>query len=219
MEITPDIIEKGFESMPPDLRRATREVDVSKTLHDIAQKYHLHMDILGSIVSEAWYVILGLKRAESFDAEIGKSVIIPQDQFSAMLAEINENVFAKIRSRVLEIRQQEKDDEELDNYLESTKSEEEIMHESGIEIEEAPPKTRPSDSMLPNPLLAQEDMIAQIEKPVASTPTNLSSIKLSIPHGLPSTERTLSLDKAPLPGGTPPPPPRSTDPYKESIGR
>lgn len=217
MEITPDTIEKGFESMPPELRKATREVDVSKTLHEISQKYHLHMDIEGSIVSEAWYIILGLKKAEDFDKEIRKFILIPQDEMSSMITEINERVFSKIRSRFLEIKQKQKEEEELDSFLESTKSEEEILHESGVDIEETPAKTRPSDSMVPNPLLAREDMLAQIETPSPGVSTTLSSIKLDSPHGLPSTTRTLSLDKPPLPGGTPPPPPRSTDPYKEPI--
>ncbi len=217
MEITPDTIEKGFESMPPELRKATREVDVSKTLHEISQKYHLHMDIEGSVVSEAWYVILGLRKAEDFDKEIGKTVLLPQDQFSSMITEINEQVFAKIRSRVLEIRQRQQEEEELDAYLESTKSQEEILHESGVDIEETPTKTRPSDSVVPNPLLAREDMLAQIETPSPGSPTTLSSLKLDSPHGLPPTQRTLSVEKPPLPGSTPPPPPRSNDPYKEPI--
>ncbi|MBP6856727.1 MAG: hypothetical protein KBC42_03270 [Candidatus Pacebacteria bacterium] len=212
MEITPDIIEKGFESMPPELRKATREVDVSKTLHEIAQKYHLHMDVVGSVVSEAWYVILGLKKAETFDTEIGKSVIIPQEQFSAMLTEINEHVFAKIREKVLEIRQKQKEEEELDEYLESTKTQEEILHESGIDIQPEPAKSRPSDNFVPDKVQAQEDMISKIE-----TPPSLSSIKLNSPHGLQPTERVHSVEKPPLPNGTPPPPPRSSDPYKEPI--
>lgn len=218
MEITPDTIEKGFESMPPELRKAVREVDVSKTLHEICQKYHLHMDIEGSIVSEAWYVILGFKQAEDFSKEVGKVALIPQDQFSALLSEINDHVFAKIRARVLEIRQQLQDEAELENQLEASKSEEELFHESGVELEQSVQKTRPSDSVVPNQVLAREDMLAQIETPTPSTPTTLSSVKLEAPHGLPPTQRTMSLEKPPLPGSTPPPPPRSADPYKEPIG-
>ncbi len=212
MEITPDIIEKGFESMPPELRKATREVDVSKSIHEISQRYNLHMDVTGSVISEAWYVILGFKKAEDFDREIGKIVVIPQEQFSSFLKEINESVFSRIRSRVLEIIQEKRNEEELDQLLEGSKTQEEILNESGIEIEQEPVKTRPSDTFLPNKAIAQEDMIAQIE-----TPPNISSIKLNAPHGLPPTERTHSIDKPPLPGGTPPPPPRSVDPYKEPI--
>lgn len=216
MEITPDQIEKGFEAMPAELRKATREVDVSKTVHEIAQKYHLHMDVEGAVVSEVWYVILGFKRAEDLEREIGKSVIIPQDQFAQMIAEMNEHVFARIRSRVLEIRQENEEDEKIDQLIEESKSEEEIMHESGIDLEPEPVKTRPSDSEKPNPLM-RKDLMSQIETPTHSTATTLSSIKLEMPHGLPATERTLSLDKPPLPGGTPPLPPRSTDPYKEPL--
>ena len=218
MEITPDTIEKGFESMTPEMRKAVREVDVSKTIHTISQKYHLHMDVEGTVVSEAWYVILGFKKAEDFDREIGKSVIIPQDQFVSFITEINESVFAKIRSKILELRQRQEDEEEFDNYLENSKSEEEIMHESGIDIEPEPQKTRPSDTLVSPAVSAREDMLAQIETPTPSFSPTLSSVKLDVPHGLPPTERTLSLDKPPLPGGTPPPPSKSSDPYKEAIG-
>lgn len=215
MEITPDTIEKSFETMPPELRKATREVNVSKTLHELSQKYHLHMDIEGVVVSEAWYVILGFKKAEDFDKEIGKVVILPQDQFTSFLSEINDLVFSRIRSRVLEIRQELQKEEELNSYLEDTKTEEEIFHESGVDLEEH--KTRPSDSAVPNKILAREDMLSEIESPTPSTPTTFSSAKLDSPHGFPATERTLSLEKPPLPGSVPPPPPRSTDPYKEPI--
>ncbi len=209
MEITPDITKKAFDTMPPELRRASREVNVSGKVHKIAQKYHLHVDIEGDIVSEVWYVILGLSEAESLGKKLSTRVIIPGVDINTFITEINEAIFLPIRQKMMEYYEENAD--ELDE--EEVEAEEPVMERAGVHIETTTPTPQVADSLT----LSRKLTLEGIENPTPTPDIPLSQAKLEIPHSIPpeTTDHSINALSSSSPSIPPVSPQRTIDPYRE----
>lgn len=209
MEITPDITEKAFESMPPELRKATREINVSAKVHEIAQKYKLHMDVEGDVVSEVWYVILGLSEAEGLGKKLSTRVIIPGVDINTFITEINETIFLPIRQKMMEYYEENAD--ELDE--EEVYAEEPVMERAGVHIETENSIPQAADSLN----LSRKLTLEGIENPTPTPDIPLSQAKLEAPHSIPpeTTDHSISALSPSSPSIPPANQKRSIDPYRE----
>ncbi len=96
------IIEKQISIMPPKVREALLHIDSSKYIQALAAKHQLRVDQGGVLEEEAMLIMLGLESPSMFMNNLVHRGRIPPSVASAIVADINRDVFEKIRHDLAE---------------------------------------------------------------------------------------------------------------------
>ena len=97
MEYTSDQLNEIFEKLPEALKDAIVSVDNAKTISEIGRKYGLHIDQTGEMAEEVGSVLLGLAHPTELVNNLTRRLGIERVIASQVAAEINEEIFLKIR--------------------------------------------------------------------------------------------------------------------------
>lgn len=113
MEITNEQINKAFENLSDEWQEAILDVGVDEKVNEITEKYKLQLDSANTVYMETNYVILGLKKAEEFRAELAKDPKIPLQILDSLVTDINDQIFEAIRMKIIENREIDESFEEV----------------------------------------------------------------------------------------------------------
>ncbi len=189
--------------MPPRVREALLHIDSSKYVQALAAKHQLRVDQGGVLEEEVMLIMLGLESPSTFMNNLIRQGHIPPSTASAIVTDINKDVFEKIRH-------------DLTEFLE--KSEKQFSGEERVATESQPPAAG---------ILPQKQAPAQTtpQQPVAqpaaqkntTTTSDMSFAKEKMEGVFRMPAETTSIGETPT--QTPPTKPAHTgvDPYREPI--
>ena len=114
MEITNEQIDRAFENLSDEWQEAIIDVDVDHKISEITEKYKLQLDSANTVYMETNYVILGLKKAEDFRAELAKDQKIPLQIIDSLVTDVNEQILEAIRMKIIENKEIDEAFEEIE---------------------------------------------------------------------------------------------------------
>ncbi|MDE2213096.1 MAG: hypothetical protein KGJ34_00995 [Patescibacteria group bacterium] len=94
---TPEEIAKKFDALPAEIKSLIYSAEMLNTVERIGEKYKLHVDQLGLLESQTADVMIGFSKPENFVSNLSRSVQIEVGVATAIAAEINDQLFLKIR--------------------------------------------------------------------------------------------------------------------------
>ncbi len=97
MEKEQEQMNKLYESLPSDLRRAMDSVDIGNTVADIGYKYGLTIDNVAELMDQTSLTILGINKTFLFSSNLVKNLGIDSRTANSITSEINDKVFKGIR--------------------------------------------------------------------------------------------------------------------------
>jgi restriction endonuclease len=241
MEITNEQINKAFENLSDEWQEAILDVGVDKKINEITEKYKLQLDSANTVYMETNYVILGLKKAEDFRAELAKDQKIPLQIIDSLVTDVNEQVLEAIRMKIIENKEIDEAFEEIEpeapvdvatieNKVAAipTPTSENLTQTGGFVFNEAKPEAvqvpvaQPTEipaTIVPPPALEmhEENILKDSGIDMHSLPIqDLVQSKLTgaFSMGKEATDHTLpSINKGP----TVTPPKSAGDPYREAV--
>lgn len=114
MNITPKLYDL-FRKLPADVAEAYTSVDYAKTITEIAQKYHLHVDQEGVLDGETYRLMLGLTHPNEFVEKIKNAVNVPPETAKQIAEDINARIFRPIRLSLMKIHKMADENESEEN--------------------------------------------------------------------------------------------------------
>lgn len=106
MEYTPEQIENRLNSLPADIQEAMSKVDTTTAILNVGKKNGLHVDQMGELLYCVGLVMLGLEHSQRFADIIIEKVGVSPEQAEVITADINNEVFLKLRESVKKIHEQ-----------------------------------------------------------------------------------------------------------------
>src|SRR3989344_2939653 len=94
---TKEEIQTRFQKLPPNLKDAIVDVDVSEKIFAIGESAGLTIEQIGTLAAETGYVTLGLTRPNEFVSALSKNLGISEDSAKKIAAEVNHQIFYPIR--------------------------------------------------------------------------------------------------------------------------
>ncbi len=135
MEFTAEQIQKKFESLPEDVKKAVSSVDTTDTLIDIGEKYKLHVDKMGELVDETTLVMLGFKPTSGFVNSVKSRLGISQEVAEGVVKDVNEQILVKVRESLRKMHEEPKEEilplDEIKPVVEKT---EVVVEKPSVEI-------------------------------------------------------------------------------------
>lgn len=162
-----DKLDQRFDTLPAEVREAISNSQYQKKLYDIALKYKLGIDAMGTLDEITTRVMLGAIPSDSYGAELSKNINTPKETLDALVADVNEMVFKNIRLSLIN-KTKESDIDKIEAnpapippykrgvpsipnnlpILENIKANEKVMESSGVEIlEDKAPEKPEKDKM------------------------------------------------------------------------
>ncbi len=181
------VIRDRVAAMPERVREALEHIDTAKYLSVLASKYNLRTDEAQTLENEIMIVMLGLEKPEAFIHHLTKAGI-SKETAAGLVADVNRDVFEKIRHDLMEFLQKTGagTDEDID-MSESPISKlerEEAEQEKAESSEPAPAVIMPkveeitpthTEATPPVESVAPTEQSAPASASVASTPTQNQS--------------------------------------------
>lgn len=178
-QFTSDQIQSQFEKLPKDLQEAISSPEVHDSIIKIGNKYGLHVDQLGEMVDLVGLVMLGLSPSNDFIRDFSQQAEVKNDIASSIAADINSQIFDKIRTsmKTIEIKSQVTENEQS----KTQQSISDLERIGGFSIEPSPSAQNGSGLAPANLPGAEEvteskdDLMAGIENPPPIHPQNQAS--------------------------------------------
>jgi len=104
---TKEEIQTRFQKLPPNLKDAIVDVDVSEKIFAIGESTGLTIEQIGTLAAETGYVTLGLTRPNEFVSALSKNLGISEDAAKKIAAEVNHQIFYPIREALKSAHQVE----------------------------------------------------------------------------------------------------------------
>lgn len=93
-------LNERLTSLPSVVQKAILSADIEKHLHELANRYKLHLDQWELLENEVMLTLLGFQPAENLEQNI-KKVVGVDDKTAAVLArDVSDTVFAPIREEL-----------------------------------------------------------------------------------------------------------------------
>jgi hypothetical protein len=116
MEYTPEQIENRMNSLPADIREAMSKVDTTTAILNVGKKNGLHVDQMGDLLYCVGLVMLGFEKSDHFKEIIIEKIGVPFEQANIITADINNEVFLKLKESIKKIHEQHStQNAEIDN--------------------------------------------------------------------------------------------------------
>ncbi len=94
---TEDRLREQFETLPEGLKGAITSVDTANIIQNIAKKYMLHVDQMGSLASETGLVLLGFTHPRSFVANLSSRLRVNESRALEIAKDISAQILVKVR--------------------------------------------------------------------------------------------------------------------------
>src|SRR5690606_19761788 len=119
-ETQKQIVAKQVEAMPTRIREAMEHIDTTKYLKALTEKYGLRTDEAQVLENEIMIIMLGLEKPEAFIRHLTQAGI-SKETAAGLVADVNRDVFEKIRHDLMEFLQKTTNDfgENIDTSDES----------------------------------------------------------------------------------------------------
>lgn len=203
MEITIEEIQKKFETLPEDLKWAIMATKVDDKIIEIGRFHNLNVEQMGKLSLDTHMVMLGYVHPDKFQESVQMSLGFPAEKTKTIVDAINEQILKGLREQIMALHNESTKQEK---EIEQVEKEEELLKQTGIEINKEVNKTEPvlkkmesPEEMLrdvenPNLIKVQSPILAQ--KLMGSYKMPSSSTDHSVPKTSPKIEPTV---RAPLP--------------------
>ena len=174
MDYSEEQIKSLFEKLPEDVRAAITSVGVANLLHEIGEKYRLHLDKIDELFDETTLVMLGLTHPDKYLSRLKERLEIPEDMARDLAEEINNQIFLPIRESLKKIHDvKEGEDVGIDlrpTAVENppaaiTSEDRKIFAESGIEIGKTTNNNQQITSTGSEEIPGKEKILEAIENP------------------------------------------------------
>lgn len=129
---TQDIISEQMKKLPTDVKDAVFSVDYSAVLDQITRKNRLLIDQAGKLEVETTLVMVGLEPLADYKKNLMKHLGVDEKEANAIIADVNDLIFKKIRASLQKINEEMEMDETLE--------EQEIQKENVLQGIEDPSK-------------------------------------------------------------------------------
>ena len=93
-----DVIKEQFAKLPKEVQLAVTDTNLIQKTKDIALKYALHIDQLGSLQNEIIFVMVGLEPSIAFVDNISDELSIDTQKANNIAKDVNESIFDPIRT-------------------------------------------------------------------------------------------------------------------------
>ena len=101
--MNPDEFKKAYESLPTVIRQAIKDSNWENSLSNILRKYNLRIDQVAVIENNAVMAMVGLLSVQDFAESLKSEAEISEEaSINGILHDVEENIFAKIRQKVME---------------------------------------------------------------------------------------------------------------------
>jgi len=162
------MIEEQFLKLPKEVRSAITDTNLIQKTKDLATKYSLHIDQLGSLQNEIVFVMIGLEPSSVFVENIINELKIDTEQANLIANDVNETIFKPIRTYLREWeenaeKEAEKNTTENIAEAKTNKSISDLERIGGFNIE---PK-QGSDDQGTEHIESRDRLINSIENPPA----------------------------------------------------
>jgi len=122
------ILTEQFNALPKEIQDSILESNWKEVVHRITEKYSLHIDQGGAMETIVFLTMLGINEPTDFISNLKKEVRITQSLAQAITDEIQEEIFQKIRTDVME-RQKNPKEEGVDIISEDGGSQKDLYRE------------------------------------------------------------------------------------------
>jgi hypothetical protein len=228
MEYSPEQLQKRYTELPQVLQEALSSTDVAQKVESIAKKYRLLIPQAGDLSDEIGLVLMGLSSPGSFSETIQRKLNINSVLAKEITEEINQSVFQKVRSYLIEHTERQNPE------IKESEDREELLRE--IEqphspTQNVPPVPKPQPPVPPNlPGAAQEQEITiipgthpfttiKLSSPSPVTPPTAAQPKPAsfIDQKLAAPVNTVQEQKEIIRTSVPSQPKYKVDPYREPL--
>lgn len=206
MEITIEEIQKKFETLPEDLKWAIMATKVDDKIIEIGRFHNLNVEQMGKLSLETHMVMLGYVHPDKFEESVQISLGFPKDKTKTIVDAVNEQVLKGLREKIMALHNEHnKQEKEIDQV----EKEEELLKETGIEINKEVNKTEPLIKKMESP----EEMLRDVENPkLIKIQSPILAQKLTSAYKMPSSNTDHSIPKKIEPAARAPLP--KIDPYR-----
>lgn len=128
MDETQEIIKEQLKKLPKDLKDAISSVDLRDKIRKISEKHHLHIDQAGNLENETAFVMIGLEPTADYKENLKRELNISRDRAQAITADIDKEIFARVRQSLKKISESHILNDEHSNPNEADFQREEIHH-------------------------------------------------------------------------------------------
>src|SRR3989344_7803115 len=91
------LIDEEIKKLPAETRRAFASFDWGNKLNELGKKHGLHIDQLGELYTETALVMIGLVKSDDYLSQIEIRLNLDSEKASALVNDINEQIFKPIR--------------------------------------------------------------------------------------------------------------------------
>jgi hypothetical protein len=203
-EIKIPILDPRFASLPKEVQDAIAKSNWKEKLYEIAPKYKLNIEQMGIFEDITIKVMLNTIHPDRYEEELASKIIIPKEDISNLVKDVNENILKKIRG-LMEI----KEEIPIPPYVKTIKNyelgiknggENIIKNEElGIKNEEKTPNTTEKS-------ITDKPITQPVNQPVDDKPKDIMNIVEEKLKSATMSEHTIS-DHSP----------KTPDPYREAF--
>lgn len=93
----PLALDPRFESLPKEVQEAIAKSGWKEKLYEIAPKYKLNIEQMGILEDITTKVMLNIINPDKYEVELASKIIIPREDISGLVKDVNEGIFQKIR--------------------------------------------------------------------------------------------------------------------------
>ena len=197
-----------FELLPEDIRNVITSSDYQMQLFELAKKYKLTYEQLGSLEFETTTVLLGVSDPKDYLTNVAEALHKKPEELAPIVEEIKQQVFTPIRASLIQLY--ESGETETTTPVVATpapsQTQTDIFAKSGISIDTG---ATPASQTISAPMQTENraDMLKAIENPAKSTPVALNETKpTAFTASMPLTKSpglNIPVPMAPYAGGAP----------------
>ncbi|MES2953269.1 MAG: hypothetical protein V4674_01790, partial [Patescibacteria group bacterium] len=103
------LIAEKLDSLPEPIQELLASGELGQTLFTIGNKYGLHLDVGEELSDEVNLVLLGETHTDEFIDHLAKRLALPREKAAQIAADINQEVFLKVREALKELREGSKE--------------------------------------------------------------------------------------------------------------
>ena len=198
-EYTDDQIQERYNELPQEIRDVLTSDGVLESIKSIAKKNNLVIDEIGDLVDQVVLILLGFAKSSTFPEDLTKRIPIDIEQAKTIAVELNESVFAPIRNKMMEPKEDVKPPEKapkpvsslekVGNFTIEPDARDQKMPQNKPSIATPQPVNRLVDQLMSAPAAIPEEKIAKTAwQPISTTPPVVETMVPTPPPNLPTSD-------------------------------
>jgi hypothetical protein len=173
-------LQTRFALLPEELQKVITSSDYQMKLFDLAKKYKMTYERLGTLELETTLVLLGMTHPKDFPQEMKNLLRLPETDFNNLMTEIQVQVFDPIKKALQTVYPDDENESgttSLPPKVDTTQKS--VMEKAGINIGGRETITATPDDTSASKY-SQNDLLKSIENPPKSTATELNKFNSAV---------------------------------------